>query len=566
MALTREQMIREMRLADMREALKQDDLRQSRIQEPMQVIDEMPEWLSDTDRLKAKNLTNNEDEQVVFLQRQYPDAEVKTDGSRVLLRKKGESAYKVLDPSFSIGRMFSAEGLRDAGDIISDVAQGGAEVVGAAVGAPGGIGGIMATSAGAGGAASYAKEKLAQMLGVKEEADMGNVAKDMALAGILPGAFNVGGKAIKATAQKAIPRLYAKATGVPVPLLKRMATSGDDIAQKSSDEALGSVEWLIQNFGDDVAKRSEDISKKYAASEAAAGSVDVRPVVQQLDDEILSAKRLVDENPTVGAFKDRYNDLLKLRLSEVGPQGFRPKTMKIDAASKLRNLLEDKYLPAYKEDIGQMVGKGVSDTTEKAAANMRRTMKQQMNAATGGATGEIDKEFMKNLDIADFGRTYMNTPKKALTTLKKIAEGSDDVLMGEFQRLPKEAQEQIMGGVQDKSLYDFFKGINKKRVVTEDALLETTANKVLGKSPIEKLLGAGGAAAGYVSGGPVGGVLGAGLGRGTGKLVASPKSVLRAAKAGKWSREQMDSLEELLQRRPELIRVLYGAGAAATQD
>jgi hypothetical protein len=580
MALTREQMIQEMKLADMREALKQDQIKQSRMTVPDEVVDEMPEWLADADRLKAKNLTNNEAEQVAFLQKQYPDAEVKSDGSRVLLRKKGEQKFGVLDPSFSIGRMFSTEGLRDLGDIGSDIIQGGAEVAGAAMGAPGGIAGVMAGSAGGAGAASLAKEKLAQLLGVKEEADIGNVVKDMAWGGALPGVFHVGGKAVKATAQKVIPSLYSKATGVPVPLLNRMATTtkvdpvtgkpsailGDDIVSKSSDEALGSIEDLQKTFGDDVAKRIDDVSKQYSASEAAGGAVDVTPVVSHIDNELMKLKQLVDENPTSGTIRDRYNELLRFRLEEIGPQGFKPKKMKISAASKLRNMLDDKYLPAFKEDVGQWVGKGVSPAKENAARDMRRLMKDQMNVATGGQTGKIDSDFIKVTEIGDFGRDYLNTPKKALATMKKISEGADDELMGRFQRLPKELQDQIMSGVQDKSLFDFFKSINKKRVVTEDALLDTAANKVLGKSPIEKLLGAGGAAAGYVSGGPIGGVIGAGLGRGAGKLVASPKSVLRAVKAGKATKAQMEAFEKMLRESPKFRAMVLGSGAAATQD
>lgn len=556
----------------------------NRPQEYGKVIDEMPEWLSTSDRMKAKNLTNNEDEQVAFLQKQYPDSEVRNVDGNVQLRKKGSKDWNVLDPSFSpfSNPMGTLKDLAaDAGDIVSDIGMGAAEAAGAAAGAVGGLPGIMGGAAVGAGVASSAKEKLAEMLGVKQ-ADYMNAAKDAAIGGLMPGAFKVAGAGLKAGAKSVAPKLYSKAIGVSEPLLKRMGefteeadpVTGqmvkkfkvDDIATRSSDETLGSIEGLQDTFGKGVKSQLDDVSAKYAANEAAGGAVDVRPIVQDIDQMILEAKQLADSNPMSGAFKDKLQELIKFRQKEIGPMGYRPKTMKLADASRLRNELSDRYLPKYREDIGQMVGKGVTPGDEKLAESMRRGLKDQMNVATGGKVGEIDSDFIRVNEIADFGRDYLSTPKKTIATIKKLGEGNDDELLGRFQRLPKEMQEEILTVQKDKILFDYLKKSNKNRVVTESSLGKAAMDSLIGQSPLEKALTLGGGMAGFGIGGFRGGAAGSALGKGAGSWLVRPERVKNIAKAGAKAGQKLDAMEALMERNPELLRLLYSSGAVTLQD
>lgn len=102
------------------------------------VIDEMPEWVSNTDRMVVKNLANSPEESIKYLQGKYPDADVRNVGGEMQLRKKGTSDWGRLDPSFSpfsnpIGTIKDLG--RDVTDFAMDAVQGGAEALGVAGGA-----------------------------------------------------------------------------------------------------------------------------------------------------------------------------------------------------------------------------------------------------------------------------------------------------------------------------------------------------------------------------------------------------------------------------------------------
>lgn len=552
---TREEMIRELTRRDMISQLQARDAKKK--EEPDTINDAMPEWLQDGDRSVVKNLSNNNDEAISYLQKQYPDAEFKANGDDIIARKKGETAYGKLDPS----------GLEwnDIKDLGYDALQGVSEGVGAVMGAPGGIAGVMAGSAGGAGAANFLKQKLRQHYGLQDEFSVGDSIGDMAIGAAVPGVFHGAGKALKYGAQKTAPWAYSKLTGKSVPLLKRLAKSGDDIASRSSDEALAGIEALGEGFGDDIAKRQADIGAKYAALEKAGGSVDVKPIVKAVDDHIAELRRLSAENPSSGAFKSQLDDAIKFRTSEIGRVGYKPKKMKLEASQKLRNLLNDKYLPAYKEDVGQMVGKGVSGTEEKLANMVRAKLREQGDIATNGVLGNVNGEYSALNEMADFGRDYLGSPKKTLSTLKKIGEGADDELLGRLQRLPQELQDKLLDARSEKEVFDYLKGVNKKHLVTSENMGSQLADSVGGKSPVEKILGAAGLAGGYVTGGPVMGVAGGALGRGIGKLLASPKSALRITKAARAMGITTEELAAKMEKSPWLMQSILGATYAGAK-
>lgn len=538
------------------------------------VNDSMPEWLNPNDRSVVKNLAGNDEESVAYLQKQYPDAEFKNSGDGIIARKKGEQSYGKLDPSFSpiSNPLGTIKDLwNDTKDLGYDALQAGAETAGVAGGALAGLGAgslpaAMAGGAVGAGAASTLKQMLRQKYGLSEGFDGGEVLSDAALGGVMPAAFKGAGKAIKYGAQNIAPSLYGKMAGKSPEFLKRLANTGKDISSKSSDEALSGIEALGDNFGDDVAKRQANIGAKYSALESEAGSVDVSPIVKSVDDHISELRRLYKENPSSGSFKGQLEDALKFRATEIGPTGYNPKNMKLEASQKLRNLLNDKYLPSYKDDVGQMVGKGVSGTEEKLANMVRTKLRDQSNLATDGMLGNINGEYSALNDMADFGRDYLGSPKKTLTTLKKIGEGTDDELLGRLQRLPKEMQDKLLDARNEKEVFDYLKGINKKQMITSDNMGSQLADTVGGKAPLEKLLGAAGLAGGYVSGGPLMGVAGGAVGRGIGKLLTSPQSVLRISRAAKAMNMSAEELVKKMKSNPWMMQSILGVSYAGKAE
>ncbi len=610
---TREEMIRQFKLDDMRSAMKADSLRESRMSSPDVVNDEMPSWVADTDRLKAKNLTNNEDEQVAFLQRQYPDAEVKSDGSRVLLRKKGESAYGVLDPSFSLGKMFSKEGLRDTGDIIGDIGQGVAEGLGAAAGAGAGLPGIMAGSAVAAGAASSAKEKLAEMLGVKQ-ADYGNATVDAAIGGVLPGGFAVAGKGLKLGAKKVLPWAYSKATGLSTDALKTISNMTGDIAPgdplKFIKEARGAV-------SDNVDSAKGRFREAYTALRGSGASVDTNPVIGKLDEliEAARAKRmrsnlasLSEEEKALTAMKERLFASASQRQSQgikvagsksssrgTGKWHTDPATGRttevmsetpgvaeymddginstnivggnqdVSDAMDLRSLIKDNYIE-YSDNIGGKIGQGgtpVSIQEERAAHDLVKIMDDQI-FGVDGAGRELNSNYGDLVDKARYLNRKFGTDEKAQHTLRNMRKGKDQVLRGEMAGLDEATQRKLSDVNKRLEIDEYFHEPNAN---LGGNYIKKGADNILGKSPLSKALAGGGAFAGYMTGGGyAGSAIGAAAGRGLGEILTSPSAVRKITRNAKKLGIKMDNLEQLLTERPELLPLLYGSTTAATQD
>ncbi len=566
---TREEIIRDLRRQDMIADMRRMDAMEASAPKSDMVNDEMPEWLNDSDRLKAKNLTNNEDEQVAFLQKQYPDSEVKKQGDRVLLRKKGESAYGVLDPSFSFRKNWLQEGLRDTGDIIGDIGQGISEGVGAAAGAATGsvtlpgagtIGGAMLGSGIASGAFSDAKERLAAMLNVKDY-DGKKVLSDAAWGAATPGVMTAGGKALKWGAQKALPSVYAKATGLTTEALKRIADKGDELSKWTEVDALKKLTGIGDDVASHIKTKKAEFAKQYQALRGLDADVDTGSVVRLLDDEIAKASAQAQANPGISAFQDQVDELVKMK-GDIFSNNVTPLKTNINDAIDLDGRISEKYID-WSPDAGQGVGTGntVSAQQERLARLLRDKLRGNVDDGAAGLKSGVDGEYSKFVDQVNYLRKNFKDPKKTQGTLKALGDGKDISLIGGFQGLDDSLIKQINQSKGDIDLYRYFQPTNNS-ILTEQGLKDMA----VGRAPIEKLLTALGTGAGYVSGGAVGGVIGAGAGRLTGKAIASPGSVKAITKLAKKTGLGMDGIEELLKQNPSILQSLYGGTAAAAQD
>lgn len=551
-------------------AMKRHEIAQAMANMPKkqdQFVDEMPSWLDSGDRSVVKNLSNNHEEGIKYLQGKYPDAEFKVHDGEIHGRKKGEADYRTLDPSFSplsnpIGTLKDA--WNDTKDMGYDALQGAAETAGAAMGSPGGLPGIMAASAGGAGAASYAKQKLRQHFGLADNVDTGEVLKDMAFGGAVPGVLHAGGQALKWGVQKAAPNTYGWLVGKNGKFIKSLAEKGDDVAKRSSDEALSSLEGLQHDFGTGIQQKLDDATKAYDKVTGGQGYVDVGPVVKNVDDYIGQLKGHLDQSPGSGLIKDQLEEALKFRNKNFG-KGMTPKRLPLSQVQIQRNALNDAYLPAFKEDVGQMVGKGVSSTEEKLAHMVRDGLLDQADLATEGALGSANKQYSQLNRIADFGREYLGNPKKTTALLKVLEDGTDDVALGRFQRLPEEMQKQILAAKDERSMFNYLKGINKKRVLTDENVGSAVANGIGGVTPLEKILAGTGSLIGKTMGGYPGMIMGLAAGRVGGKKLVSPGVVLGAAKAGAKVGKAHERILESLANHPEIMNAIYGITNAGTK-
>jgi hypothetical protein len=549
---TREEMIRALRRQDMINALKLSDANEA--PEADRVSDSMPEWLNTDDRMVVKNLANNPQESIKYLQGKYPDAEFKTSGDEIIARKRGETTYGKLDPSsFSPSELWN-----DTKDLAYDAAQVGAEAGGAALGTmalPG-----WGTAAGAGlgaGAASSAKEALRKHFGIADEMSGTDIAKDAALAAVLPKALQVAGKGIMKGATKLAPSLYAKATGLTTGSLKRIAEKGDDIAKWNEKDALGSIEGLQGDINKWVTGKKAEFAEKYKKIRGGSGDVSLSGVKQEIDQAIAVADEQFNRTG-IAAFKDQADQLKRMKDEVIG--GSAKDTLGISDAMDLDQRLSNDWID-YADDVGLGVGQGrsVSQEQQKLAKALRERLRGDINQSSYGSLQNTADEYSGFVDQINFLRKNFKDPKKIQSTLEGLNKGKDINLLGSFQSLDPKLIQAIEQAKGDIDLYRYFKPMNNS-ILTEEGLKDLT----VGKTPIEKLLTALGTGAGYVSGGAVGGVVGAGAGRVAGKAVASPRSVKAVAKAGKKVGAKMESLEKLIRDNPALQNLLYGSAYATS--
>lgn len=223
------------------------------------VIQEMHPEFTVVDRLAVKNLAENNEAAVNYLQKKHPDLQIKVDdvSGEIVARKRdgSEAAYRVLDPDTGIFSSPKEFGM-DLADTISSVGQGAAAVGGSIAGAAGGpVGSI---TGGATTAATYnaLKQRLAQELGLRDRLDAGETLRE-GVAGAIPTGVKASGPALRYGAeltQKVAPTVDFFAPGILTKTaqagLKLGGSAAESIpAQLGANRAFNA--WLEMNSRSD---------------------------------------------------------------------------------------------------------------------------------------------------------------------------------------------------------------------------------------------------------------------------------------------------------------------------
>lgn len=210
-------------------------------------IQEMPDDVSFMDRFKVKNFGADKKAAADFLQKQYPDYQVKLDGDQYLMRKPGDTAWKTLDPQdgfTSLNKKHPIQELaQDATDLLWDVGSGvGTSVATGLGGALGGLVGnvpgaaVGATTAGAsaGAGLELLRQKLGNMFGIDQKTNKGDIASAAiggAVAPLVFGSGATGNQLVNATGAGNVIRNF---------LGKEALTTADQLAAKEAQRgALG---------------------------------------------------------------------------------------------------------------------------------------------------------------------------------------------------------------------------------------------------------------------------------------------------------------------------------------
>jgi hypothetical protein len=529
------------------------------------VKDEMPDWLGDS-RTVVKNLTDTPEQAITYLQKKHPEAEFEKNGDDIIARKRGEKDWGKLDPSFSpfsnpIGT--AKDMWHDTKDIGYDVAQGLAEAGGATIGGIAGsaapVVGTMAGAAAGGAAAtaavSSAREKLAEMLGVRE-ADYTNAGKDAALSAVMPYAFKYAGKAVKAGGRQ-IPKLYAAGLGTAPEVLQTIAKKGPQLDDLARDGVTG----LLDDTGREVNKALTGQKQKAVdlinAARGSGAMVETRSAKQKLLDAMAGEQAHINGGNGSQLAKDRLKALTE--ASDYAFNGVADE-LPVGHALDLQQMLNDEFGDYGKGMISQAkragMGNGQDALVSRAGMGSSQALNEAMDIASNGWTQEGKDAYRQYLKQVKEAAPAFKDASAVESTFNKVGKGSKRV----FNESIDSIDHMTGGKVRDNmNLYAAHNYLNP----TSAKGLQGVADQVAGNAPLQKILSMAGATGGYLTGMGYAGAAGGGFaGKKLGGILTSPGAIKKFVAAQNLTEAGAEKLMKALSDNPALLNSIYGGASS----
>lgn len=549
-------------------------------QQSEQFIEEMHPEVSVADRLLAKNFANNDEVTMQFLQTRYPNMDVVSQNGRIYMKGKGEKEYRAFDPQ-GWGQYIDSplEALRDAGDVVTDVAMGVGEsaaaagAAAAAIPTTGGVGSIPAAMA-AGGATGagleYLRQNAGRILGLPQETDVGQVGMAGAVGAGSPLLFGTGaavkgaGKAAArsqrgliergydAAAEKVLPRAVEMASGIPVSATKTYAQKMNVIDELEKDGVLGYSETVHDDLLSKLSSIKQQTGKRLEAALTQAGEkVDISKVKQNYRDAISNAKANMPKNEEsarlIQSMQDKFDELFTLEKPtiKVNADGSRvqtgttrvemPDKLPAGQAFSLQDQLRDAAelfrvkdgpTPRFSQSASRADKKGM-----EVANKGYRELNAEFDRVTSGLSTELKAEYKNLADLQKNLQPYFKDANTTFNTLSKIGNKSRRPLYETLERLQKSYNIDLMTPAKELEAFSHYGDYDR---LAKDAVSGggvTSTSRSLGLSAL-------GGAAGYYAGSEMGGgqagFLGSALGAALGSRAGSPammRSLIRGGKA-----------------------------------
>lgn len=431
-------------------------------------VEEQHPDISFKERAIIKNFAQGPEAGVKYIQENHPDLEVRTDGNRYFMRRKGTTdKFNVLDPNTG---MFSKDIFGDITDIGYDLLAGGAETAasiggalgGAALSAPlGGAGAIPGAMAGS-GAASYltegARQKIGQMAGLPQEVsheDMllsggigaasplmfgtGASGKQLAKAGVKKGLQDftergIAGKAkdvlsktgggVYQTLAKDLPARAAEVmSGISSKVYRDYIENPKIIRAIDEAQGLGGyAEKKIRDLYSRLTKEKDKISKAYEDVKDLDVDVDISGVKNQILDLRNSVMSSGAEN---GLNKDQlklvndldtmYSDLFDVTKLKKTKRGIKTTPEELGSTVKMKKALElKKVLKKYEDNYSDMTRSNKS-AFDKAVVTKARGLNSEIAQKMDEAhpmTGAVANAWKDVLDDYEFIETELKNKMK----------------------------------------------------------------------------------------------------------------------------------------------------------
>lgn len=510
-------------------------------------------YVSVADRAIAKNLAQSPEKQAEFLKQKYPDLDVKVMNNEVVVKKPGETNYKMLDPT-----ALEAEDITDLGDV---VAGGITSAIGTGLGALGGTlaapgvgsvaGGIAGASA-ANAATEALRQKLGQALGIPQEVSGADVATSALLGGASTALLGTG------PAMKSAVDQLVKARGVTPEVAKQMLESSGAIAStyknlpaKFGEYWFGAPADVIKKYADDtesidaIAKGSKtDFTQNLVNKIRQGFNQEKSRVGGELSDAIVKSGKQVDVDPIMSSyaqhiakleneFKAMPNAINKSKLDSA-KQEFA--TIFNDVASNVEGAkIPTKMTPMQAWDMQDVfkeygdltrIGGGVNSRFKSQATEAEKELSnqalsayqflnKQLDDATSGVSQGLKDEYSQLKGIQENISPYLKSDQSAYTTFKNADSAAKTAFRESIEKLGKKTGQDFTEDMTRLQAAEYF-GSNALTPKSVGGM--TSTSRTLPSAAVGGLLGS--VALGSAM--PYGHLVGAGLGAGAGNFLASP--------------------------------------------
>ena len=390
-------------------------------------LEEMHPDFTAADRLVVKNLGNDLDSSIAYLQKQHPGLEVGQDSGEIVARKPGEAAYRKLDPGGWAANLNPLELARDVGDLGYDVAAGvgsaAATVAGGLTGAAaGGVGAIPAAMA-AGGASSAGLEALRQQLGKWAGVNQDISGRDVAYSGALGAASplllgsgaslaQAGKQALKEGGKRTAEEILAANRGYlsrAAPKVGEFVSGISEDVLKTAYNKMPEIDALdttgIKNFASATRRKAADTVTGYT-----------RSIGKQIGEEVKNLDGVVD----IADARTPIMDLMGELSEEAAATGNEASQEAVDSLHSLLNkYFQKKEVVPAAEEVPHFMGLNMGTVADAAP----KTVTVPINELEPKSAWELAKQ------LENFGQKY-NYDGTGLTPLQGKAAPVADKRIG----------------------------------------------------------------------------------------------------------------------------------------
>lgn len=549
---------------------------------PPRITQKMPEGVSKEDRALIANFSNDPNSAVNWLQKKYPDFDIKIIGDQIGMKPKGSTEdHFALIPNASITDIFKQPSnlLQKISDHAYDIAAGIATAEAAALGAPLGAGGgplgMLGTGAAAAGTAGAAleagRQQVGKELGINTEIKPGEVATSGLVNAASVPLFGAGrvkglaGKTYDVAAGRVAPWVAEVASGVPAEATRNYVKNASNIKAMSgvgtkqlSKEVRQEVRDTLNNAKLKVGQEIGDaVGKARAEVDLTEVKKPWKDLLAKLENEYRAlgtpelAKKLADVRKEYEfyfstAVPDEYGNLVKSELTTVSPQqAFKLK----ESMSQLGEL--DKVKPgAIQSSLEGMT------PAQKELASTARDSKSVLTdriASSADATAESPGLLTGlNKKYSDIVQTQkdLNAPFKTTKSTARAMSSGDADLLATLRDMDLNYGSDLMSKAQIYDAYKYygnpsFLPVSTKGTVSTGRIGVAGGTGAAIGSSISNKMGLG-----FMPGAVVGG--------GAGTLLGGPAAIKQYAKVGQGVRNIQGVLGPLNSAPGQIGANIYG--------